>query len=626
MSWRDNYKTVRPVDERHDSDTIKILIATDIHLGFEEEDLIRGDDSFDAFEEVLMLASQEQVDLILLGGDLFHENKPSRSALHKCMSLIKQYCFGSRDVKIFRSIFPNDSRELMNYEDPNLNISIPIFTIHGNHDDPTGPGNLSVINLLSVAGLVNYFGKSDQIDKIEVDPLVVEKGITKLALYGLGAVRNERLYRTFSQNNVTFLRTHEEAFNLLILHQNRVKHGEKSYVKPEFIPTFMDLVFWGHEHDNNIVPFTFPVGNGYISITQPGSTVATSLSEGESGDKNVGLLYIKGNKYTIEPRVLTSIRPFPSPCEIFLEDRVDAFDDKGISEYISAKMDNLLEDVKTKFPDNPKLPLLRIKVHVPLHSYNANNIKRTFCAKYSKLVANPGEVVLFSKKAKRRGKSKDGLDESIMIDPEDPYVTAEESIIDLFQASVLDQELNLFHNNLLSLNLEQFVVKEEAKAIEHYSTQTLKKSLQIFKNQIESRPGLSSESMDLVKVKQELESIAYNPEVTDLSLSLNDSSDDDNYSRINDQTDDLIASQMSPNSSVRSPPTSPSGRPGPKVQLRTRGGMRRGAGIGYASSLSKPQKRSRSSRTDLTDSSDPGTTSRARGGATSKRGPKKRRI
>ena len=26
----------------------------------------------------------------------------------------------------------------MNYEDPNYNVSIPVFTIHGNHDDPAG--------------------------------------------------------------------------------------------------------------------------------------------------------------------------------------------------------------------------------------------------------------------------------------------------------------------------------------------------------------------------------------------------------------------------------------------------------------------------------------------------------
>lgn len=26
----------------------------------------------------------------------------------------------------------------VNYQDENLNISIPVFSIHGNHDDPTG--------------------------------------------------------------------------------------------------------------------------------------------------------------------------------------------------------------------------------------------------------------------------------------------------------------------------------------------------------------------------------------------------------------------------------------------------------------------------------------------------------
>ena len=26
----------------------------------------------------------------------------------------------------------------VNYEDPNYNVSIPVFSIHGNHDDPVG--------------------------------------------------------------------------------------------------------------------------------------------------------------------------------------------------------------------------------------------------------------------------------------------------------------------------------------------------------------------------------------------------------------------------------------------------------------------------------------------------------
>lgn len=28
----------------------------------------------------------------------------------------------------------------VNYQDPNINVSLPVFTIHGNHDDPTGVG------------------------------------------------------------------------------------------------------------------------------------------------------------------------------------------------------------------------------------------------------------------------------------------------------------------------------------------------------------------------------------------------------------------------------------------------------------------------------------------------------
>lgn len=31
----------------------------------------------------------------------------------------------------------------INYEDSNLNVGIPVFSIHGNHDDPQGAGPVS---------------------------------------------------------------------------------------------------------------------------------------------------------------------------------------------------------------------------------------------------------------------------------------------------------------------------------------------------------------------------------------------------------------------------------------------------------------------------------------------------
>ena len=69
--------------EEPDSDTLRILISTDNHLGFAETDNVRGNDSFAALEEVLYLAKEYSCDMVMLAGDLFHENRPSRRTLFK---------------------------------------------------------------------------------------------------------------------------------------------------------------------------------------------------------------------------------------------------------------------------------------------------------------------------------------------------------------------------------------------------------------------------------------------------------------------------------------------------------------------------------------------------------------
>lgn len=51
----------------------------------------------------------------------------------------------------------------------------------------------------------------------------------------------------------------------------------------------INLVVWGHEHDCRIEPEEV-AGKPYF-ITQPGSSVATSLSDGESIQKRVTLIF-----------------------------------------------------------------------------------------------------------------------------------------------------------------------------------------------------------------------------------------------------------------------------------------------------------------------------------------------
>lgn len=66
--------------------------------GVHEKDEVRRDDSFNSFEEVLKIAASLKVDMVLLGGDLFHDNKPSRSTLVRAINLMAKYCLNDNPV------------------------------------------------------------------------------------------------------------------------------------------------------------------------------------------------------------------------------------------------------------------------------------------------------------------------------------------------------------------------------------------------------------------------------------------------------------------------------------------------------------------------------------------------
>lgn len=72
----------------------------------------------------------------------------------------------------------------------------------------------------------------------------------------------------------------------------RAKHGATNYIPSSFIPDFFDLVIWGHEHECLLEPQFIPTGevtkdgqDKGLFISQPGSSIATSLSDGEQKPK-----------------------------------------------------------------------------------------------------------------------------------------------------------------------------------------------------------------------------------------------------------------------------------------------------------------------------------------------------
>lgn len=303
--------------------TFKILISTDNHLGYNEPSYDLGEDSFRTFEEVLHLAVSNNVDMLLLAGDLFHENKPSRKTLYKTMRLLRTYCFSSTP-KHNLSTISNPSSSYSNV--PSLPVSLPVYVIHGNHDDPTGgPPNesLSALDLLEMAGLVTYFGRARSSCKIHVAPVLLRKGNSGLALYGLGNIRDEILYHTWQNlKAVSWLEptlahssTAQEAsqitpnipwFSLFALHQNRYTRGSSRAISETLLPKWLNYVVWGHEHES--IPH---LTSTKPPIVQPGSTVATSLSVMESGSKNAVMIEVcAGKLVSHKPVPLHTVRNF----------------------------------------------------------------------------------------------------------------------------------------------------------------------------------------------------------------------------------------------------------------------------------------------------------------------------
>ncbi|CAI5473779.1 unnamed protein product [Closterium sp. Yama58-4] len=370
-------------------DAFSILVATDNHLGFMEKDDVRRHDSFTAFEEICKLAHRSvrlvsmcahvhvcpgmhvtaQVDFLLLGGDLFHDNKPSRATLVRTIDILRRYCLSDNPVR-FQVVsdqtlnFPNSFGHV-NYEDEHYNVGMPVFTVHGNHDDPAGIDNLSAVDILSSCNLVNYFGKSNMPEHdaahITLHPVLLRKGANRIALYGLGYMRDERLKMIMDNpQGLQWIRPDEPGtseddwFNILVVHQNRAVRmtGTKKVVTVDEsgFASFLDLVVWGHEHECRIEPEQ-PARARYF-ISQPGSSVVTQLAEGEAKPKHVLHLRVQGNNFKTQNIALTTPRPFEY-AEVALRDAqaqgVNARDPEELALFLSNTVQRMIAKAESSY-------------------------------------------------------------------------------------------------------------------------------------------------------------------------------------------------------------------------------------------------------------------------------------
>ncbi|KAK4686796.1 double-strand break repair protein MRE11, partial [Tremellales sp. Uapishka_1] len=430
---------------------------------------------------------------------------------------------------------PGYSFPAVNYEDPNLNVGIPVFSIHGNHDDPqgTGPashfsrsdsllrtdrtipqeGALCALDILSVSGVLNYFGKLDLTSDealpqneekgIKIKPILLKKGTSHLAMYGVGNVKDARMHYELRANRVKMFMPEagevkeDDWFNMLLVHQNRVKHGPQQSVPEGMFDDSIKLVVWGHEHDCRITP-EMVSGKDYY-ITQPGSSVATSLAPGEAIPKHVGILSIQGSQFQIAEIPLKTVRPFELDEVVLAEvaeegqDGVDLEDKDSITKYLRTRVEELIGKAELKWAEcheegdeEMMLPLIRLKVETSDAKEMTNPVR--FGQDFIGRVANPRDILQYYRKKKvgeRKTKNlpdqPDGeeLDDEEWNEADPAAMTANDRLSKLRMASLVSQYLKAQNLEVLVENgLEdavlRFVEKDDKDAIKDFVAETLK--------------------------------------------------------------------------------------------------------------------------------------------------------
>uniref|UniRef100_A0A0E0LRV1 Mre11 DNA-binding domain-containing protein n=1 Tax=Oryza punctata TaxID=4537 RepID=A0A0E0LRV1_ORYPU len=381
------------------------------------------------------------------------------------MEIIRSYCLNDHHVHF--QVVSDQAACLqnrfgrVNFEDPNFNIGLPVFTIHGTHDGPAGVDGMSAIDILSACNFVNYFGKVDpgssDVGQISVCPVFIKKGATSVAVYGLGNIRDEKLSRMLqTHDEIQWMKADSEDdwFNLFVLQQKRRKGSSTNGINEQLLPSFLDLVIWGHEHA--CLPDPQEVSGKDFHIIQPGSSVATALSSAEAKPKHAVLLEIKlymfplnqGRQYRQTNIPLKSVRPFEY-AEVELKDQlsVERNNEAALYEHLDKIVD---------------------------YSGFSTITPQRFGQKYVGKVANPNDVLLFSRSA-QWNRTRENTDDSEEFEPNE---LDQQSIEELIAESNLNMQI--LDENDLDSALHDFVNKDDNTAFHS----CLDKNIEAAKNKL----------------------------------------------------------------------------------------------------------------------------------------------
>ncbi|MEK6807721.1 MAG: metallophosphoesterase [Nanoarchaeota archaeon] len=240
---------------------LKLAIISDMHLGFS----LNGtdDDSFDNFEQALGLALGENPQMILLGGDIFHDRIPKQEVMGKALELF------SKANKAYKN-FPKITKQIKGKQAENTSETIPpIVAIWGTHE-LRHFGGTNPVQVLEKAGLLKC---------LHAESILVESGGEKVGIHGLSGVPEAHAKEAMA---LWAPQPFTDCYNILLVHQNI----KELMPMVEHALSFSDLpkdfiTFCGHIH--NTSQHRHPASKNPIIVV--GSTVMTQMQKIESETK-----------------------------------------------------------------------------------------------------------------------------------------------------------------------------------------------------------------------------------------------------------------------------------------------------------------------------------------------------
>ncbi len=247
-------------------------------------------------------------------------------------------------------------------------------------------------------------------------------------------------------------------------------------------PYKFDLIIWGNEHEQRIVPE--PIVGSTTEIIQPGSTVMTSLSAAESNQKMYGILSVCGTNYKVEPYALQSIRPVVRRHITLSRERGVEKTLESVNDFLTSIAEGMLEEAEKQISALPdrvlavhphlKYPLMRLAVDFTDPSgsnYPMPNANR-FGQQYMDVIANPGEMLKAVKpppapRALVAGQGA-GADAPTFVYPQHQQISNTDirsKIAEVFQQNAKDACVMLSEPEV-SHAVYSFVEKSETSAIE----------------------------------------------------------------------------------------------------------------------------------------------------------------